>query len=152
MWPKGWAGSYLALVPSSTCMPRQTHRGWLEDYPIIHPWSKVRYRLTHRPMKLFSLGIPYVPYASVNFKCLFIRTKPTWALINTDGGYHLGAPNFMIQTTFNLPIQYSSLSPNCPARSPIMPSGIIILLNHIGPPSLENDPIVSGFQPLVFYR
>jgi hypothetical protein len=28
------------------------------------------------------------------FKCLFIRTQPTQALINTGGGYHLEAPNF----------------------------------------------------------
>jgi hypothetical protein len=27
------------------------------------------------------------------FKCMFIRTQPTWALTNTGGGYHLGAPN-----------------------------------------------------------
>jgi hypothetical protein len=59
---------------------------------------------------------------------------------------------FMIQTTLNFPIQYSPLSPNCPTRFPIMPTRIIILLNHIGPPSLENSPIMSGFQPLIFYR
>jgi hypothetical protein len=45
-----------------------------------------------------------------------------------------------IQTTLNLPIQYSPLSPNCPARSPIMPTRIIILLNHIGLPSLQKGP------------
>jgi hypothetical protein len=28
------------------------------------------------------------------FKCLFIRTQPTWALTDTGGGYHLGALNF----------------------------------------------------------
>jgi hypothetical protein len=28
------------------------------------------------------------------FKCLFIQTQPTWALIDTDGGYHLEALNF----------------------------------------------------------
>jgi hypothetical protein len=27
------------------------------------------------------------------FKCLFIRTQPTWALIDTGGGYHLEALN-----------------------------------------------------------
>jgi hypothetical protein len=62
---KNWAGSYLALVSSSTPMPRRTHRGWPEHYPIIHPWSEVRYRPTPRHMKLLSLGISYVPYASV---------------------------------------------------------------------------------------
>jgi hypothetical protein len=92
-WPKSWPGSYLALVPSSTRMPCWTHRGWLEHYPIVHPWSEVRYHPTHRHTKLLSLGIPYVPYASVHFKCLFIRIQPTRALIDSGGGYHLGSPN-----------------------------------------------------------
>jgi hypothetical protein len=68
------------------------------------------------------------------------RKRPPWS------------SKFMIQTTLNLPIQYSPLFPNCPARSPIMPSRIIILLSHIGPPSLEKGPIMSEFEPLVFYR
>jgi hypothetical protein len=55
-WPKSRAGSYLALVPSSTRMPRRTHRGWPEHYPIVHSWSEVRYHPTHQHMKLLSLG------------------------------------------------------------------------------------------------
>jgi hypothetical protein len=47
-------------------------------------------------MKLLSLGIPYVPYASVHFKCLFIRIQLTWALTNIGGGYHLGASNIRL--------------------------------------------------------
>jgi hypothetical protein len=35
------------------------------------------------------------------FKCLFIRTQPTRALINTGGGYHLEAPN--IKSDHSLP-------------------------------------------------
>jgi hypothetical protein len=92
-WTKSRAGSYLTLVPSSTRMPRWTYCGWLEHYPIVHPWSEVRYHPTRRHTKLLSLGIPHVPYASVHFKCLFIQTKPTRALIDTGGGYHLGALN-----------------------------------------------------------
>jgi hypothetical protein len=92
-WPKSWVGSYLTLVPSSTRMPRRTHRGWPEHYPIIHLWSEVRYRPAHRHTKLLSLRISYVPYASVQFKCLFIRAQPMRTLINTGGGHHLGAPN-----------------------------------------------------------
>jgi hypothetical protein len=60
------AGSYLALVPSSTCMPQRTHRGWPEHFPIVHPWSELRYRPTCRHLMLLSLGIPYVPYALVH--------------------------------------------------------------------------------------
>jgi hypothetical protein len=44
---------------------------------------------------LLSLEILYVPYASVHFKCLFIRTQPMRALTDTGGGYHLGALNIM---------------------------------------------------------
>jgi hypothetical protein len=72
-------------------MPQRTHHGWPEHYPIIHPWSEVRYHPTHQHMKLLSLGIPYVPHASVHFKCLFIWTQPTRALIDTGGGYLLVA-------------------------------------------------------------
>jgi hypothetical protein len=89
---KSWVRSYLTLVPSFTRMPQQTHRGWLDTIPYnIH--KGVGYRLTRQHVKLLSLGIPYVPYASVHFKCLFIQTQPTWAIINTGGGYHLRAPN-----------------------------------------------------------
>jgi hypothetical protein len=71
-WSKGRAGSYLALVPSSTRMPRRTHRGWPDTIPYnIH--KEVGYRPTQRHAKLLSLGIPYVPYAPVHFKWLFIR-------------------------------------------------------------------------------
>jgi hypothetical protein len=43
------------------------------------------------------------------------------------------------------------LSPNCPARSPIMPSFSFILVNPHKTSIDRNGPIVSGFQPLVFY-
>jgi hypothetical protein len=90
---KSQAGSYLALVPSSMRMPRRTHRGWPNTIPYnIH--KEVRYHPTRWHTKLLSLGIPYVSYASVHFKCLFIWTQPTRALNDTGKGYHLGAPNF----------------------------------------------------------
>jgi hypothetical protein len=89
---KSRVGSYLALVLSSTHMPRQTHCGWPDTIPHnIH--KEVGYRPTRRYVKLLSLEIPYVPYALVHFKCLFIRTQPMRALIDTGGGYHLEAPN-----------------------------------------------------------
>jgi hypothetical protein len=73
-------------------MPWCTHRGWPDTIPYnIH--KEVGYRPTRRHAKLLSLGIPYVLYALVHFKCLFIQTQPTRALIDTGEGYHLGAPN-----------------------------------------------------------
>jgi hypothetical protein len=71
-WSKGRARSYLTLVSSSTCMPRRTHHGWPDTIPYnIH--KEVGYHPTRRHTKLLSLGIPYVPYAPVHFKCLFNR-------------------------------------------------------------------------------
>jgi hypothetical protein len=52
---KELGGSYLTLVPSSTHMPRRTHRGWPKHYPIVHLWSEVRYRQTRWHMKLLNL-------------------------------------------------------------------------------------------------
>jgi hypothetical protein len=36
-------------------------------------------------------------------KCLFIQTLPTWALIDTGGGYNLGAPNFKSDHSSSFP-------------------------------------------------
>jgi hypothetical protein len=55
---KSRVGSKLNLVSSSTRMPRWTHRGWPKHYPIIHPWSEVRYRPTRWQTKLLSLQVP----------------------------------------------------------------------------------------------
>jgi hypothetical protein len=38
-------------------------------------------------------GDSICPVCVSTFKCLFIRTQPTWALIDSGGGYHLGALN-----------------------------------------------------------
>jgi hypothetical protein len=146
-WPKSRAGSYLALVPSSTRMPRRTHRGWPEHYPIIDPWSEVRYRATPRHTKQLSLGIRYVPYASVHFKCLFNRAQPTRDSIDIGGGYHLGAPNIRSYHSSSFPssIFYFPL---------IAPPGLQLCqpFDHLAKPhrtSIDRKgPIVSGFQPL----
>jgi hypothetical protein len=137
-------------VPSSTRMPRRTHCGW-PDTILYNIHKEVGYRLTQRHMKLLSLGIPYVRYALVHFKCLFIRTQPTQALIDTGGGYHLGALNIRSDHLFSFP-------------SSILHFPLIALLglqlcqpfDHLAKPhrtSIERKgPITSGFQPLVFYR
>jgi hypothetical protein len=117
---KSRAGSYLTLVPSSTRMPQWTHRGWSDTIPYnIH--KEVGYRPTRRHTKLRSLGIPYVPYVSVHFKCLFIRTQPMRAINDTSRGYHLGALNFRSD--------HSSSFPSSILHFPLIaPSGLI--LNH----------------------
>jgi hypothetical protein len=151
MWPKSRVGSYLALVSSSTRMPQWRHHGWPEHYPIIHLWSEVRYHPTHQHINLLSLGIPYVPYAPVHFKCLFNRAQPTRTLIDTGGGYHLGAPNIRSD--------HSSSFPSSILHFPLIaPSKIQLCqpFDHLAKAhrtSIDRrGPIVSRFQPLVFYR
>jgi hypothetical protein len=83
-------------------MHRWTHRGWPDTIPYnIH--KEVGYRPTWRHMKLLSLGIPYVPYAPVHFKCLFIQAYPARALIYTGRGYHLGALNIRSDLSSSFP-------------------------------------------------
>jgi hypothetical protein len=120
MWPKSREGSYLTLVPTSTRMPRRTHRGWTKHYPIIHPWSEVRYHPTCRHMKLLSLGIPYVPYASVHNSNLLIGARRS-VLNRHRRGLPPWSSEFQIRPLILIPIQYSPFSPNCPARSHFKP-------------------------------
>jgi hypothetical protein len=121
MWPKSRAGSYLALVPSSMRMPRWTHHGWPEHDPIVYPWGEVRYHSTHWHTQLLSLGIPYVPYTSVHFKCLFIQIQLTRVLINTRGATTLKF--WIYDTDHSQPFHpVFSIFPNCPTWSPIMPT------------------------------
>jgi hypothetical protein len=75
--------------------------------------------------------------------------QPTWALIDTGGGYHIGAPNIRSD------------------QSPFFPSSILHF-PLIAPPGLQlcqpfehhakphktsinrKGPIMSGFQPIAF--
>jgi hypothetical protein len=85
------------------------------------------------------------------FKCLFIRTQPMWALTDTGGGYHLGALNFISDHSSSFP---SSILP----FPLIAPPGLQLCqyLDHLVKPhrtSIDRKgPIMSGFQPLDFYR
>jgi hypothetical protein len=120
-WPKSRARSYLTLVPSSTHMLWRTHRRWLEHYPILQPWSEVRYRPTRRHIKLLSSGIP-CPVCVCTFQ-MFVHSDPTDVGLNRHRqGLPTLSSEFMIQTTLNLPIQNSPFSLNCPTRSLIMPT------------------------------
>jgi hypothetical protein len=85
------------------------------------------------------------------FKFLFIRTQPTWALINTSRGYHLEPLNIRSDhsSSFSSSILYFPL---------IAPPDLQLCqpFDHFAKPhwtSIDRKcPIASGFQPLVFYR
>jgi hypothetical protein len=150
-WSKSQAGSYLNLVSSSTCMPLRTHRGWPNTIPYnIH--KEVGYRPTQWHMKLLSLGIPYVMYASVHFKCLFIRTQLTWALNDKGEGYHLGAPNIRSD--------HSSSFPSSILYFPLIAQPGLQLCHSINYSSSQHSTLEPGYKspkshkwslPLYFY-
>jgi hypothetical protein len=147
-WSKSQAGSYLTLVLSSMSIPRRKQRGWPEHYPIVHPWSEIMYRPTHRHTSLLSLGIP-CPICIGTFQMLVQQGASDMGLNWHRQGYHLGALNFR--------------------SNPSFPSGILCF-SLIAPPSLQlcqpfdqlakphrtsidwKGPIKSGFQSLIFYR
>jgi hypothetical protein len=103
---------------------------------------------THEATKF---GDSICPVCVSTFKCLFIQTQPTLTLTDTGQGYYLGATNFR-----------SDHSPSFP--SSILPFSLIAplslqfcqYLDHLAKPhgtSIDRKgPIVSGFQPLNFYR
>jgi hypothetical protein len=95
-------------------------------------------------------GDSIYPYASVHFKCLFIRTQPTWGLTDTGAGYHLGAPNIRSD--------HSPFFPSSILHFPLIASPGLQLcqpFNHLDKPhrtSIDRKvSIVSRIQPLIFY-
>jgi hypothetical protein len=119
------------------------------------PW--VTHALSHytsvrqRHTTLLSLGILYVSYVLVHFKCLFIWTQPAWTLNDTSGGYHLGALNFRSDHSpfFSFSILYFLLIASLDLQ-------LCQPFDHLAKPhktSIDRKgSITSGFQPLVFYR
>jgi hypothetical protein len=96
-------------------------------------------------------GTTYISYALVHNQML-VHSDPADADLNRHRReLPPWSSEFTIQTTLNLHIQYSLFSPNCPARSPIMPT---LSINSLGPhrTSKVGGPITSGYQPLGFYR
>jgi hypothetical protein len=91
------------------------------------------------------------PVCVSTFKCLFIQTQPTRALIDTSGGYHLEA--------LNIRSDHSPSFPSSILHFPLIaPLGLQLCqpFDHLAKPHRtfidRKSPIVSGFQPLVFYR
>jgi hypothetical protein len=89
---KSQARSYLAVVPSSTRMPQWTHRGWPDTISNnIH--KEVRYRPTRQHTKILSLRDP-IKSRMRQYTTQTCSSGPDdRSLIDTGGGYHLGALN-----------------------------------------------------------
>jgi hypothetical protein len=62
------------------------------------------------------------PACVSTYKCLFIQTQLARALTDNRRGLPPWSSEFQIRPLPFLPIQYSPLSPNYPAQSPIMPT------------------------------
>jgi hypothetical protein len=150
-WQKSRARSYLALVSSSMRMSWRTHLGGPNTISLYTHKAKVRYPPTCRHVMLLSLGIPYVQYALIYFKCLFIRTQLTQTLIDTGGGYHLGVLNFQSRPLSTLPssiLHFPLIAP--PGLQLCQP------FDHFAKPhrtSIDRKgPIMSWLEPLIFYH
>jgi hypothetical protein len=103
---------------------------------------------THKATKF---GDSICPVCVSTFKCLFIMAQSTRALTDIGGGYQLGAPNFRSDHSSSLP---SSILP-----LPLIAPSSLQLCQYLDNPAKPHmtfidrkGPIVSGFQPLNFYR
>jgi hypothetical protein len=150
MWSKSQAGSYLALVPSSTRMPRWTHRGW-PDTVLYNIHKEVRYRPTRWHMKLLSLWDPIKSRIRQYTTQTCSSGPDDRSLTDIGGGYHLEALNFRSDHS-------SSFPPNIIPFPLIAPPGLQLCqsFDHLAKPhrtSIDRKgPIMNGFQPPVFYR
>jgi hypothetical protein len=104
-----WA--HLTLVPSSTCMPWRTHRGWPEHYPNVHLWSMVGCHPTQRPLKLLSLRDRKKSQMRQYTTQTCSPGPEDRSFINLGRDYHLGAPNLRSRpvSTFLSSIHHFSL-------------------------------------------
>jgi hypothetical protein len=74
-------------------------------------------------------------YASTQLKCMLQGAQPLRALIDTGGGYQSRSSEFVNLHTLTLPIEYSPLSPNCPAWPRIIQQEPVDSIIHIEAPS-----------------
>jgi hypothetical protein len=101
--------AHLTLVHVFHVIPRWASMGGPHPpHPSALSWcTPIRYgsitsiSVTHDATKF--AGPQKIPYAPVHNQSLFIRTQPTWALINIGGGYHLGGLNLWFRPLSTFP-------------------------------------------------
>jgi hypothetical protein len=129
-----------------------TDTPWI-DRTLSHCTPVKRGKVSSNPLghKATKFEDSIYPVSVSTFKCLFIRTQPTWALTDTDGGYHLGALNFKSDHSSSFPSSILSFPLIAPPSLQLCQ-----YLDHLAKShrtSIDRKgPIVSGFQPLDFYR
>jgi hypothetical protein len=103
---------------------------------------------THEPTQF---GDSICPVCAVHFNCLFIRTPPTRALIDTGRGYHLCVSNLQSRPL--------STFPSIILHFPLIATLGLQLCQPFDHPAKPHrtsidrkGPIGSGFQPLIFYQ
>jgi hypothetical protein len=99
----------------SARLPRVCLSGHTVGGPCTILWGIVGYCPTQRPSKQVNLWDPKKSYMRQYItQSLFIRTQLTWALIDTSGGYHLGAPNIRSDHSPSFPssiLHFSLIAP-----------------------------------------
>jgi hypothetical protein len=91
------------------------------------------------------------PVCISTFKCLFIQTQPTWALINTSRDYHLEALNIRSDHSPSFPSSILHFSLIAPSDFQLC-QPFDYLAKSYKTSINRKSPMTSGFQPLIFYR
>jgi hypothetical protein len=111
---------------------------WPEHYPIIHPWSEVRYHPTHRHMKLLSLWGPIKSRMRQYTTQTCSSGSDNRSLTDTGGDYHLGAPTFRSD--------HSSFFPSSILYFPLIAVPDLILNHSIIYSSFQHSFGEPGYQ------
>jgi hypothetical protein len=117
-------------------MPQRTHHGWPIHYPIVHPLGMVRQPISQWHTKLLSL------WDSIKSRMRKYTTQTCspgpddQSLVDTGGGYHLGAQNFKSDHSPSFPSSILHFSLIALLVSNYANHSILSLI-HIGHPSIE---------------
>jgi hypothetical protein len=107
---------------------------WTLSHYTSMMWGKVSFNSSKHEGTQFGDSICHVCVST--FKCMFIRTQPTRALIDTGEGYHFEASNIRLDHSPSFPSSILHFPLIAPPFSNYA-NHLIILLNHKGPPSIE---------------
>jgi hypothetical protein len=96
-------------------------------------------------------GDSICPVCASTFRWLFNRAQPMRALINTGGGYHFGAPNFISDHPSSFPSSILHFPLIVPPNLQLCQSFDLLAKPHRTCID-RKGPITSVFHRLIFYR